>query len=228
MRNRILAALPHEEFARLQPHLEKVNLEKGESVYLSGDEVQYAYFVESGLLSLLYTTENGSTLEVAMVGSEGLAGVPVILRSDATQYEVRVQVTSKALKIRAKQLQIEFDKGEALSESVLRYLNLLIAQISQSSICHRFHNIDETLTRWLLTVQDRLNSDSLHLTQEIISNTLGVPRTAITKAAGNMQKADLIRYSRGKIFIRDRARLEANSCECYRIVRDELRRFLNQ
>ena len=143
-------------------------------------------------------------------------------------YEVTVQFTTRALKIRAKELQEEFDKGQGLHEFVLRYLNVLIAQISQSSICNRFHTLDETLRRWLLTVQDRLNSESLDLTHETISNALGVPRTAVTKAAGDMQRKGLIRYSRGRIFISDRAGLEANSCECYRIISDELREFLNK
>jgi CRP-like cAMP-binding protein len=228
MRNRILGALPHEELARILPHLEEVDLEQATIVYLSGDDIQYAYFPENGLLSLLSTTETGSTIEVAMVGSEGVVGLPVILRNHMIPYEVTVQFTTKAVKIKAQKLREEFDKGQALHELVLRYVDVLIAQISQSSICNRFHTLDAALSHWLLTVQDRVNSDSLNLTQEIISNTLGVPRTAITMAAGNMQKAGLIRYSRGKIFILDRARLEANSCECYRIISDQLRHFLNK
>jgi CRP-like cAMP-binding protein len=228
MRNRILAALPHEEFTRLQPHLKSVHLEKGEVVYLTGDDIQYLYFPNSGLLSLLSTTETGATIEVAMVGNEGAVGLPAILRNPMISYEVTVQLTTEAFKISTSVLQQEFDKGETLHEFVLRYLNVLIAQISQSSICNRFHTLDEKLSRWLLMVQDRVNSDNLNLTQETISHTLGVPRTAVTVAAGALQRAGIIRYSRGKIFILDRARLEAKSCECYRIIRDELGHFLNQ
>jgi CRP-like cAMP-binding protein len=228
VRNRILAALPHEEFTRLQPHLKSVHLEKGEIVYLTGDDIQYLYFPNSGLLSLLSTTETGATIEVAMVGNEGVLGLPVILRNRMIPYEVTVQFTTEAFKISAGALQDEFDKGEKLYEFVLRYLNVLIAQISQSTICNRFHTLDETLSRWLLVVQDRVNSDSLNLTQETISHTLGVPRTAVTGAAGALQRAGIIRYSRGKIFILNRARLEANSCECYRIIRDELAHFLKE
>jgi CRP-like cAMP-binding protein len=225
--NRILGALPHVELARLLPFLEEVDLQKGEIVYLSGDNIQYAYFPEDGLLSLLSTTETGSTVEVAMVGREGVVGLPVILRNQMIPYEVKVQFTTKALKIRAKELREEFDKGQALHELVLRYLNTLIVQISQSSICNRFHLRDQAFRRWLLTVQDRVNCDSLNLTQETISNALGIPRTAITKAAAAMQRDGLIRYHRGEIIILDRARLEAESCECYRIIRDELRHFVS-
>jgi|SRR5215216_614669 len=228
IRNRILDALPHDELARLLPFLEEVELRKNEIVYLTGDNIQHAYFPENGLLSLLSTTETGSTVEVAMVGSEGIVGLPVILRNHRIPYEVTVQFTTKALKIRAKELREEFDKGQALHELVLRYLNTLIAQISQTAICHRFHLRDQALKRWLLTVQDRVNSNTLNLTQEIVSTALGIPRTAVTKVAATMQRDGLIRYSRGKIIILDRAQLEAESCECYRIIRDELRRFVEK
>ena len=226
VRNRILAALPHEEFARLLPHLESVYLQKGEIVYLTGDHIQFTYFLVSGLFSFLFTTETGSTIEVAMVGNEGIVGVPVILRNRVIPYEVTVQFATEAFKIRAEALEEEFDRGETLHDLVLRYLNVLLAQISQSCICNRFHTIEQTLSRWLLLVQDRVDSDSLSLTQESISHILGVPRTAVTMAAGDLQRAGLISYSRGKIFILDRKGLEANSCECYRIIRDELQHFL--
>jgi len=222
-----LGPLPQEEFARLVPYLESVELKKGEIVYLTGDDIEYAYFPEDGLLSLVSITETGSPMEVAMVGNEGAVGLPVIL-SDHMPYEVTVQFTTKALKISAKELREEFDKGQALHEFVLRYLTVLVAQILQGSICNRFHFREQALRRWLLTVQDRVNSNSLNLTQEIISNALGIPRTAVTRAAAAMQRDGLIRYHRGKIIILDRARLEADSCECYRIIRDQLRHFLNK
>lgn len=226
LRNGILGALPHEEFAHLLPYLEEVNLEKGEIVYLTGDAIQYAYFPEKGLFSLVSTTETGSSIEVAMIGREGGVGLPVILRNHQIPYEVSVQCTTVAHRIRAQTLQEEFDKGQTLHELMLRYLNVLFAQISQALICNRFHTLDATLSRWLLTAQDRVNSDHLDLTHETISNTLGVPRTAVTMAAGALQKAGIIRYSRGKISILDRARLEARSCECYRMIRDEFDHFL--
>lgn len=224
--NRILAALPHEEFHRILPQLTEVRLERGEVVYITGDRIRHAYFPTSGLLSLLSSTETGSTVEVAMVGNEGLIGLPAILKNRMIPYEVTVQITTEAYKIRAEDLQEEFEKGEALQELMLRYLNVLIAEISQSSLCHRFHTLEAALSRWLLAAQDRLNTDSLNLTQEIISHALGVPRTGVTMAAGSLQRAGLIRYSRGKIVILDRTRLEANSCECFRTIHDELSHFL--
>ena len=227
MRNRILSALPHEELTNLVPHLEEVSLEKGETVYLTGDKIKHAYFPKNGLLSLVFTTETGSTVEVASVGSEGVVGLPVILGSHMTPYEVTVQFTTEAWKIRATRLQEEFDKGKTLHEFLLRYLNVLIAQIAQSSICNRFHPLNEALSRCLLTVQDRVHSDNLNLTHEAISHTLGAPRTAVTAAAGELQRAGIIHYMRGNISILDRAKLEEKSCECYRIIRDELDHFLS-
>ena len=224
--NRILAALPAEQFARLQQHLAMVSLERDKVLYITGDEIRYVYFPTGGLVSLLSTTETGSTVEAAMVGNEGIIGLPVILKNKMIPFEVTVQTQTDAFRIKAEDLQEEFDRGEALHELILRYLNLLIAEITQSALCHRFHTVEEALGRWLLLAQDRLHTDSLNLTQEIISHALGVPRTGVTMAAGSLQRAGLIRYSRGKIAIVDRARLEANSCECFRIIRDELSHFL--
>ena len=220
--NKILGALPHEEFERLRPFLERVTLQKGETVYLAGDRIQYVYFVDSGLLSLVSVTETGSPLEVVMVGSEGGVGLPVILRNYTIPFDVNVQFTTVAYKIKATALQKEFDKGQALNEFVLRYLNVLIGQLTQLSVCARYHTLDETLRRWLLTVHDRVKSDILELTHEKIAESLGVPRTAVTRAAGDMQRKGLIKYTRGNIFILDRPRLEDSSCECYQIIRDQL------
>jgi CRP-like cAMP-binding protein len=224
--NRIFAALPAVQFARLQPQLSTLRLERDEVLYITGDEIRYVYFPISGLVSLLSTTETGSTVAVAMVGNEGIIGLPVILKNKMIPYEVTVQTETVAYRMKAEELQQEFNRCEALHELILRYLNVLIAEISQSALCHRFHTVEEALGRWLLMAQHRLNTDSLNLTQEIISHALGVPRTGVTMAAGALQRAGLIRYSRGKIVIVDRARLEANSCECFRIIHDELSHFL--
>jgi CRP-like cAMP-binding protein len=225
--NKILAALPHDEFSSIARHLESVHLEKGEVVYIAGDRIRYAYFPAGGLFSLLSTTETGSTVEIAMVGNEGMVGLPVILKNGTTPYEVTVQIATDAFRIKAEVLEAEFQKGKTLQELVLRYLNLLLAQVSQLTLCNRFHTLELALSRWLLTAQDRVNSDSLNLTQEIISQALGVPRTGVTMAAGALQRAGLIRYSRGKIVILDRPKLQANSCECYRIIYDQINHFLN-
>ncbi|HEY4424095.1 MAG TPA: Crp/Fnr family transcriptional regulator [Pyrinomonadaceae bacterium] len=228
IRNRILGALPDEELARIAPHLSPVKFEKDEIIYLSEDPIEFVYLPENGLISLLSTTETGSTIEVAMLGKEGVVGLPVILKNRIIPYDVKVRLRSDALKIKAEVFQEEFDKGQVLHEFVLRYLNVMITQISQSSICNRFHTIEATLSRWLLTVQDQTNSSTLYLTQQVISQALGVPRTGVTVAAGALQTDGAIRYSRGKIAILDRMRLESHSCECYRIIRDELDHFLNK
>lgn len=226
--NRILAGLPHEELANVRPHLETVHFEKGEVVYFAGDRIQYAYFPVDGLFSLLSNTENGSTAELAMVGQEGMVGHPVILNHGTAPYEVTVQIATYALRIRAKVLEEEFQKGGVLQELVLRHVNLLIAQVSQLLVCTRFHVLEKALTRWLLLAQDFGNSQNLNLTQESISQALGVPRTAVTTAAGALQKAGLIRYTRGKIVILDRTGLEAKACECYVTIHNETQQFLRE
>jgi len=227
IRNRILGALPDEEFGLIAPHLSPVTFAKDEIIYRNEDPIEFVYLPESGLISLLSTTETGSTIEVAMLGKEGVVGLPIILKNRIIPYGVKVRISSEALKIRAEIFQEEFDKGQALHEFVLRYLNVMITQISQSSICNRFHTIEATLSRWLLTVQDQTNSNTLHLTQQEIAQALGVPRTGVTVAAGALQTDGAIRYSRGKIVILDRMRLESHSCECYRLIRAELDQFLN-
>ena len=223
--NRILAALPHEELARIQPQLESIHLEKGKVVYITGDLIQHVYFPVKGLLSLLSATETGSTVELAMVGSEGAVGLPAILKKGMISYEVSVQIPVDAFRIRTEVLRKEFDRGERLQEYMLSYTHALIAQIAQLSICNRFHTIEKALTRWLLVAQERANTDTLSVTQENISCALGVPRTAVTMAARNLLNAGFIRYSRGHIMILDRAGLETNSCECYRILHDELQQI---
>ena len=226
--NRILSALPSHEFARIQPHLGTVHLEKGKLVYITGDLIQYVYFPVNGLLSLLSATETGSTVEVAMVGNEGIVGLPAVLKKGMISYEVSVQVPVDAFRIKAELLQQEFDRGERLQEYMLGYTHTLIGQIAQLSICNRFHTIEKALSRWLLMAGSRVNTNTLSLTQENIANVLGVPRTGVTMAARALQNAGLIRYSRGNIVILDLAGLEANSCECYRIIHDELQQFLRE
>jgi len=225
-KSRILAALPPSEFARIQPQLERVYLEKGKLVYLTGDRIRYVYFPVDGLLSLTSATETGSTVEVAMVGNEGAVGLPVILKKGMMSYEVSVQIPVDAFRLKAEVLQEEFDRGERLQAHLLAYTHVLMAQIAQLSICNRFHTIEKALGRWLLMAQDHVNTRNLNLTHENLSHAIGVPRTAITMAAGNLQRAGIIRYSRGNIEILDRAALQANSCECYGILRDELQQFL--
>ena len=223
--NKLLGALPQSEFKRLVEHLERVQLEKGKVVYVTGDKISHAYFPIKGLLSLISTTETGASMELAMVGNEGIAGLTVINKTGIIPCEVTAPIATEAWKIKAQTLEEEFDRGEGVHDLMLAYVQILMTQISQSSICHRFHKLTEKLSNWLLVVQDRVNSDTLNLTQELISNSLGVPRTGVTAAAGSLQRAGLIRYSRGRIVIVDRAKLEANACECYRIIGDKLKHF---
>lgn len=228
MRNRILGALPGEEFSRIAPHLAPFKLERDEVIYTSGAAIEHVYLPASGLISLLSITETGSTIEVATVGKEGIVGLPVVLKNRVIPYDVSIRYATEGFKIKAEIFQEEFDKGLSLHNLVLRYLNVMITQISQSSICNRFHTIEQTLSRWLLAIHDQVNSNTLNLTQHVIAQALGVPRTGVTVAAGALQTAGAIRYSRGKIVILDRVQLESHSCECYRIIRNELDHFLNQ
>ncbi len=225
--NKILKALPQYEFSRLVEHLERVHLDRGEFVYIAGDEIRYAYFPVNGLLSLGSTTEIGASMELAMVGNEGMVGLTVINKTRIMPYDVSVPVATDAWRIKFEVLQQEFDRREGLHDLMLAYVNMLMTQISQSSICHRFHSLEEALCNWMLVVRVRVNSNTLNLTQELISNALGVPRTAVSMAAGSLQRAGLIRYSRGKIEILDPAGLENKACECYRIIRDNIKQFPN-
>lgn len=226
--NKILTALPQEELTNVRRHLEDVYFEKGEVVYMTGDRIRYAYFPVAGLFSLTSNTADGSTAEIAMIGKEGIVGHSVVLNHGIAPYEVSVQLSTYAVRVRAEVLEEEFQKGGVLQELVLRYLDMLIAQVSQLTVCNRYHVLEKALSRWLLIAQDLGNSQSLNLTHESISQALGVPRTGVTMAAGALQRAGLIRYSRGKIVILDRTQLEANSCECYRIIHNQTQQFLKE
>ena len=225
--NKILSALPQHEFSRLLQNLERVQLEKGEVLYMAGDTLRYTYFPITGLLSLVSTTEIGASIELAGVGNEGMVGLAVITKVRTIPYDVYVPVATEAWRVKVELLQQEFDRREGLHDLMLAYVNMLMTQISQSSICHRFHTLEAALSNWLLVVRVRVKSNTLNLTQELISNALGVPRTGVTMAAGSLQKAGLISYSRGKIVILDPARLEGKACECYRVIRDNINEFPN-
>jgi CRP-like cAMP-binding protein len=224
--NRLLAALPEEEFEHLLPNIELAHLEKGEIIYTIGDRIRYAHFPLTGMISLLSVTENGSTVELAMVGNEGIVGLPIVLSINKAPYEAMIQLTSDTVRIKAEVLKQEFDRGGRLQEFMLRYTHVLITQIMQSALCNRFHTVEKRLCRWLLIARDRVNSNTIDLTQEIIAHMLGSPRTGVTMAAGTLQQAGLIRYSRGRIVILDYQRLSDASCECYRVVKEEFNNFL--
>jgi CRP-like cAMP-binding protein len=223
--NKILAALPRAEYQALAPHLERVHLQQGEVLYEVGDFVTRAYFVTRGMVSMLSITENGGTTEVAMVGKEGVVGVPIILRVGVTPYRSMVQATGDALTLEADVMRAEFSRSARFQDLLLRYTHALLTQVSQSAVCNRFHTTEARLARWLLVTRDRVDSDSFQLTQELISHMLGTPRTVVTVAANKLQDAGLIRYKRGQIAILDPRRLEAASCECYGVVIKEISHF---
>jgi len=218
--NRLLAALPREEYERLSPHLESVRLAPGKILYNAGEAVRHAYFPKGGMVSLLSITEEGRTIEIGMIGSEGMAGIPIVLWSDVAPYQVMVQLPGDAMRIKAVALRTEFNRGGKLQELLLRYTHALLIQVAQSAACNRFHTAQERLCRWLLVSRDRVQSDTVNLTQEFLSHMLGVPRTSVTMIAGDLQKGGLIRCGRGRITILDRALLQTASCECYERVRE--------
>jgi CRP-like cAMP-binding protein len=225
--NRLLALLPREEYQRLLQHMKRVHLSKGKVLYEAGDTVRHCYFPLSGMCSLLSTTEGGETVEVSMVGNEGMAGIPAVLEVNTTPYRVMAQIAADAMQIRAEDLRREFNRGGRLHSLLLRYTHALLCQVSQSAVCNRFHTVEKRLCRWLLVTRDRVHSDTVPLTQEFLSHMLGSPRTHVTATAATLQRENLIRYTRGRITITDLRRLEATSCECYRVVKAETDAFLN-
>jgi CRP-like cAMP-binding protein len=225
--NQLLSSLPPHEYEALSAHLEHVPLPAGKILFHMGDPIRYAYFPGGGQVSLLSLTEDGMTVEVAMGGNEGLIGVPVILRMSTAPYTAMVQIANGgAMRIPADILRREFDRGGKLQDLLLRYTHVLLTQVSQSAICNRFHSLEERLARWLLLANDIAKRDTFLLTQEFIAHMLGTPRTGVTMAAGALQKAGVIRYSRGKIHVLSRKGMERASCECYQIVRKEFDSFL--
>jgi CRP-like cAMP-binding protein len=217
--NRILALLPAEERRRLMPQLHPVCLPKGKTLYRTGFAISHAYFLLDGMVSIVSTTAEGAAVEIGMIGNEGMAGLPLVLWSDDSPYDVVVQFPANALQITAHSLKAEFNRGGRLQEMLLRYTNFLLVQIAQSASCNRFHTMEARLCRWLLISRDRVRSDTIHLTQEFLSQMLGTPRTNVTVIAGNLQKMDLIRYSRGTVQILDTRGVEDLSCDCYRLVK---------
>ncbi|HKU75202.1 MAG TPA: Crp/Fnr family transcriptional regulator [Pyrinomonadaceae bacterium] len=224
--NRLLLALPRPEHERLLPYFELVRLTPGKILYDVGDTVRHAYFPRGGMISLLSITQDGRTVEVGMVGNEGMIGLPTVLRCNVVPYQVMVQFAGNALRISANALKAQMSRNTQLQEILLCYTHALLIQIAQSAACNRFHTVEGRLCRWLLISHDRLTTDTLPLTQEFLSHMLGVPRTSVTAVARLLQEQGLIRYRRGKIIILNRAGLEIHSCECYRLVRNEIEQFL--
>ncbi len=224
--NQILAALPESEYQRLVPYLKPVDLVSGTILLEPNEPVAKIYFPRRAMISLVSIMMDGSTTEIGLVGNEGMIGISAVLGGDYTISRTIVQVSGSALEIPADIVRQEFLRGEELQKILLLYTQALLTQVSQSAACNRQHNIEERLARWLLSVHDCILQDELPLTQEFIANMLGTRRSGVTVAAGTLQEAGLIRYSRGKITILDQSRLEDTACECYRLVQNEFIRLL--
>ncbi len=225
--NKLLSALPTQEYERLLPHLETVSLAFREIIYAPNQPIKYVYFPKSGIISLVNITEDGRTVEAATVGSEGMAGIPVFLGADRMPAQAVSQVVGDALRMKADVFKRQVPPGSPLHNLLLRYTQALLNQISQSVACNCLHSIEARCCRWLLMTHDRVKSDQFTLTQELLSHMLGVRRASVSEVAGTLQKAGLICYSRGRIRILNRLGLEATSCECYRIVKEEFERLVS-
>ncbi len=224
--NHLLAALPKPEFERLQPYLTLVSLPLGTALYESGVPLNHGYFPVDSIVSLLYVMADGASAEIAVVGNDGVVGVSLFMGGETTPSRAVVQSAGHAYRLEAGQLKAEFARGGSMQQLLLRYTQALLTQMAQTAVCNRRHSLDQQLCRWLLLSLDRLSSNELVMTQELIANMLGVRREGVVEAAGRLQEAGLVQYSRGRIVVLDRARLEARTCECYAVVRAESDRLL--
>ncbi|XKG33267.1 Crp/Fnr family transcriptional regulator [Vreelandella aquamarina] len=225
--NDLLAALPMDEYQRLAPDLEKVDLVLGASLVESGQPMQHVYFPTDSIVSLLCVMEDGDSTEIAVVGAEGIVGISLFMGGETTPSRAIVQSAGTAYRLKGHLLKDEFYRAGALQGLLLRYTQALLTQMAQTAVCNRHHSLDQQLCRWLLLSLDRLPTNELLMTQELIANMLGVRREGVTESAGKLQKAGLISYHRGRITILDRPGLEARVCECYAVVRKEYERLLS-
>jgi CRP-like cAMP-binding protein len=226
--NHLLAALPPADYERLFPHLELVAMRLGESVYEPGGQLKHVYFPTTAIVSLLYVMENGASAEIAVVGNDGIVGISLFMGGESTPSRGVVQSAGESYRLKAALLKEEFNRYGPTMHLLLRYTLALITQMTQTAVCNRHHSVDQQLCRWLLLSLDRLQTNELVMTQELMANMLGVRREGVTEAAGKLQAAGLIHYSRGRITVLDRPGLEARSCECYDVVRRESARLLPQ
>jgi len=225
--NHLLAALSTEDYARLLPHLELIAMPLGSVLYESGGHQGHLYFPTTSIVSLLYIMENGASAEIAITGNEGLVGISLFMGGESTPSRAVVQSAGNGYRLKASILKREFALGGQFAHLALRYTLALITQMAQTAVCNRHHALDQQLCRWLLLSLDRLPSNELIMTQELIANMLGVRREGVTEAAGKLQAARLIHYHRGRITVLSRAGLEARSCECYQVVKRECDRLLH-
>ena len=223
--NQLLAALPRDEYERLAPDLERIDLKVG-TLYNAGDAVRHAYFLQTGMISLLSVTNKDQVIEVGAVGYEGMVGIPSVLRNRRAPLRALVQIPGSAWKISADALRREFKRGGELQELILCFTHSLATQIGQVVACNRYHTVEQRLSRWLLMTRDRVNSDTFNLTHEFIAYMLGTTRSGVTTAAVALQDAGLIRYRRGRITILNEEKLEGVTCDCYRIIREDVERII--
>ena len=224
--NRLLAALSPDERERICPHLRLVPMPLGEVLYESGDVLRYVYFPTDSIVSLLYVLADGASAEISVVGNEGLIGIALFMGGETTPSRAIVQSAGNAYRLIGQQLKDEFHRNGPLQLLLLRYTQALITPMAQTAVCNRHHSVDQQLCRWLLLSLDRLSSNQLTMTQELIANMLGVRREGVTEAAGKLDKLGVIRYARGHITVLDRSKLENLCCECYAVVRKETDRLL--
>ena len=224
--NHLLAALSDEARDRIYPHLELSTLPLGKVLYESGDSLRQVYFPTDSIVSLLYVMENGASAEISVVGNEGLVGISLFMGGESTPGRAVVQSAGTAYRLAGQRLKDEFNRHGELLMLMLRYTQALITHMSQTAVCNRHHSIDQQLCRWLLLSLDRLPSNQLTMTQELIANMLGVRREGVTDAAGKLQRLGAIGYSRGHITVLDRPKLEKLCCECYAVVKKESERLM--
>jgi CRP-like cAMP-binding protein len=219
--NQLLNALVESEYDRLLPYLEAIDMPLSHVVYESGGQLRYAYFPTTCIVSLLYVLENGASAEIAVVGNDGMIGVALFMGGGSMPNRAVVQSAGLAYRIKVEHIMLEFNRYEGLLHLLLRYTQALITQMAQTAVCNRHHSVDQQLCRWLLLSLDRLPSNQLNMTQELIANMLGVRREGVTEAAGKLQRDGLIEYSRGHITILNRIGIEERVCECYQVVKTE-------
>lgn len=224
--NRVLAALPAKDYARLLPDLKLVEMPVGWTMSESGDHVDYLHFPTSGIVSLIYSLEDGSSSETALVGNEGMVGISIFMGGESMPSSTEVQSAGHAFRLSRKVMKHEFSLGGQLQHRALLFTQAMIAQTSQTAVCNQHHSLDQKMCRWLLMTLDRSDGNELVITQEAIGKLLGVRRESVTQIVGQFQKDDLIERARGRIKIVDRSKLEKRVCECYAVVQDEYARLL--
>jgi CRP-like cAMP-binding protein len=225
VQNRLLSALPAEEFDFLKPHLEALSLSRGDIIFQAGDAIRHVYFPNNGMVSLLSVTEEGQTVEIGFTGFEGMVGLPILLSRNEMPYQAMVQVAADCFRVEAKTILKLFGRCGTFHDVVLRYMYVMLRQVSQTCVCNHFHTIEARLCRWLTVMHEHSRNGHLSLTQEFLSNMLGVQRTSIGMIANTLQNDGIIRYSRGKIEIVDYERLKQCACECFFIIKKEYEEF---